>query len=307
MASSWAIVTMPCANPSRGDCSLRDRPPRVIVPSSGSITPEMILPSDDMPAPVAPISARTVPGSMGTATPLSAGTPPNRLDTPTTTRSPSGVSAGRWGCCSIVRPDMLGQNQSLNARTLEYLASAGSARPLASESRLDERVDVGRVQDALVGQARHRVLRTLLLAGLEGLDQHAHADLTFGCRHLKDVGEPRTSARLELPDPGGAAAVADQLHRGVLGRGQGRLSALAVLVRSDDHVDVRVGGQHVLGHGQPHRGLVETVAFGDNRVTRVLGQLGREGSGDGSVRLITLVVVDETDLARVGPIARLVS
>ncbi len=72
MASSCTIVTMPLARASRGDLKLRDAPLRDIVPSSGSMTPEMIFPSVDLPAPFSPTSACTVPGLIVSDTSLRA-------------------------------------------------------------------------------------------------------------------------------------------------------------------------------------------------------------------------------------------
>src|ERR1035438_3885233 len=97
---------MPCASASRGDLKLRCSPPSVIVPSSGAMTPEMILPSVDFPAPFSPTSACTVPGVMVSETSLRAGTPPYRFDTPVTTKSPPEDVAALRGASSKFSVDM---------------------------------------------------------------------------------------------------------------------------------------------------------------------------------------------------------
>jgi len=51
------------------------------------MTPEMIFPSVDLPAPFSPTSACTVPGLIVSDTSLRAGTPPYRFDTWLTTKS----------------------------------------------------------------------------------------------------------------------------------------------------------------------------------------------------------------------------
>src|SRR5664280_3321348 len=97
---------MPCASASRGDLKLRCSPPSVIVPSSGEITPEMILPSVDFPAPFSPTSACTVPGVIVSDTSLRAGTPPYRFDTPVATKSPPEDVAALRGASSMFPVDM---------------------------------------------------------------------------------------------------------------------------------------------------------------------------------------------------------
>src|ERR1039458_2627921 len=100
------MVSMPCDRASRGDLKLRDSPPSDIVPSSGGITPEMILPSVDFPAPFSPTSACTVPGLIVSDTSLRAGTPPYRFDTPVTTKSPPVDAAALRGASSMFPVDM---------------------------------------------------------------------------------------------------------------------------------------------------------------------------------------------------------
>src|SRR5665213_2218276 len=97
---------MPCAKASRGDLKLRCSPPSDIVPSSGEITPEMILPRVDFPAPFSPTSACTVPGVIVSDTSLRAGTPPYRFETPVTTKSPPEVVAVPRGASSMFPVDM---------------------------------------------------------------------------------------------------------------------------------------------------------------------------------------------------------
>ncbi len=58
----------------------RARPARRISPSSWRWTPEIALISVDLPAPLSPASASTSPSARSSDTPLSAWTPPKRLD-----------------------------------------------------------------------------------------------------------------------------------------------------------------------------------------------------------------------------------
>src|SRR5665213_1343906 len=97
---------MPCASASRGDLKLRCSPPSVIVPSSGEITPEIILQSVDFPAPFSPTSASTVPYVVLSDTALRAGTLPYGFDTPVSNKSPPEDVAALRGDSSIFPVDM---------------------------------------------------------------------------------------------------------------------------------------------------------------------------------------------------------
>ena len=94
-ASSCAIVAMPSASASRGEWNAhRPRRRRAARPPSGAMTPPMILPSVDLPAPFSPTRPWTRRARRSTRRRRAPARPPKRLLMPrAATRSPS--PAGR--------------------------------------------------------------------------------------------------------------------------------------------------------------------------------------------------------------------
>src|SRR5579875_2478452 len=82
------MVVMPSASASLGLWRCTSRPSQMIDPASGAHSPEIVLIREDLPAPLSPINAVTLPAGMSRFTPLSARTAPNDLEIP---RSESSV------------------------------------------------------------------------------------------------------------------------------------------------------------------------------------------------------------------------
>ena len=80
-ASSWEIVEMPAAKACLGERNLQWRPLTSTDPLSAACTPEMILPTVDLPAPFSPTRAWMQPRSMAMSAQSTACVEPNLLDT----------------------------------------------------------------------------------------------------------------------------------------------------------------------------------------------------------------------------------
>ena len=81
-AGCWWTIAMPRAAASRGVSEATVCPPTVIVPVSGTIVPDAMFISVDLPAPFSPRIACTSPESTLTDTSVSAATPPKCLAMP---------------------------------------------------------------------------------------------------------------------------------------------------------------------------------------------------------------------------------
>ena len=75
-ASDWCTVSIPASRASIGVENDTGEPSSSIVPSSGTTAPDNALISDDLPAPLSPITARISPGSSSRSAPASAVTFP---------------------------------------------------------------------------------------------------------------------------------------------------------------------------------------------------------------------------------------
>src|SRR6201999_372184 len=101
---------MPCARASSGLRKCTGFWSSRISPSSGTSAPESALISDDLPAPLSPITARISPGSNSKSTPSSAVTEPYRLTTPRASRT--GFNASFMTFSSGTRPcEFVGGNR----------------------------------------------------------------------------------------------------------------------------------------------------------------------------------------------------
>ena len=79
MARSWKTVAMPASIASRGLSNCIGRPSKVIVPSVGLWTPDMVLMKVDFPAPLSPRRQWHSPGRTSKVTPFRAITLPKRF------------------------------------------------------------------------------------------------------------------------------------------------------------------------------------------------------------------------------------
>src|SRR6516165_4352031 len=82
---------MPSASASLGECRCTGVPSHMIWPPLGAQRPETVLIRTDLPAPLSPASAVTLPAGTAKSTPLRAWTAPNALLSPR--NSSSGVSS----------------------------------------------------------------------------------------------------------------------------------------------------------------------------------------------------------------------
>ena len=80
-ASSWEIVVMPAAKACLGERNLHWRPLTITDPLSAACTPEMILPTVDLPAPFSPTRPWMLPRRMEMSAQSTAWVEPNRFDT----------------------------------------------------------------------------------------------------------------------------------------------------------------------------------------------------------------------------------
>ena len=134
-ATSWATRAMPRRGRPAARRSDRLRRAGAALPWSGAMTPAMILPRVDLPAPFSPTKAWTVPAAMVSDTSSRARVAPKDLPRPWT---------ARWTSSSVD-----------HARSVDGGRLSGrSARPLREGQ---EGLDVGLGHDAALGQVVERV------------------------------------------------------------------------------------------------------------------------------------------------------
>src|SRR5215213_536062 len=193
-ANSWAMSATPCSRASRGEECSTGSPSTRISPSPTAIAPAIILPSVDLPAPLAPTSAWTVAGAIDRLTSSTARTLPYRLETARTSMRGAVIrlARGRLGPLALEVGMLVGRG------LVERHDRAG---------RLGEHVDRRRRLLATHGHGRdaHHLARLLLRVEHHGREPGAGADAVDALRRAAVAAEQDVLARLQ-------ARLLDGLH-----------------------------------------------------------------------------------------------
>ena len=121
--SSWVIIATPAPSASPGPAKRMGFPSISISPPSGSSSPMMMLRKVDLPAPLPPHKAWTVPGRRASAPERSAGTPWNDLRIFSARKRRSAMTWPAKGCRGSTRGEqeykrVIGEYQSPPLRDL---------------------------------------------------------------------------------------------------------------------------------------------------------------------------------------------
>src|SRR5262245_59902442 len=111
--SSWKTQAIPAARASDGDAKVIGSPSSSIRPSSGGITPAMILIRVDLPAPFSPSTAWMRPARTVRSAPANACTPPYRFEAPCASNSVPRDRGGRAASAAAVTSVRLGLSHDL--------------------------------------------------------------------------------------------------------------------------------------------------------------------------------------------------
>src|SRR5215470_4350242 len=111
--SSWKTQAMPAARASDGAAKAIGSPSSSIRPSSGGMTPAMILIRVDLPAPFSPSTAWIRPARTVRSAPAKACTPPYRFETPRASNSGPLVRGRRAASAAAVISVRLGLSHDL--------------------------------------------------------------------------------------------------------------------------------------------------------------------------------------------------